>query len=51
MSLAEIKEPTELKHMIKELSRVLEGGKNKGVLIYNKLPQYIWGAWGSELKN
>lgn len=50
MSLTKVNEPMELKHMIKELSRVLEGGKGRGVLIYNKLPQYLWSVWGGELK-
>lgn len=49
-----IDEPKELKRMIKELSKVLgkgEGrGGSRGVLIYNKLPQYIWSVWGDDLK-
>ncbi len=47
-----IDEPRELKHMIKELSKVLGEGRSgsRGALVYNKLPQYIWSVWGDDLK-
>lgn len=54
MSLSEPEEPKELKQMIKELNAVLGSdkvrGKSRGVLVYNKLPQYIWSSWNKELK-
>ncbi|MEM2847385.1 MAG: hypothetical protein QXM79_01275 [Zestosphaera sp.] len=53
MSLLELEEPKELKQMIKELNTVLGGktrGKSKGLLVYNKLPQYIWSFWNRELR-
>lgn len=54
MSLLELEEPKELKQMIKELNTVLgeskARGKGKGLLVYNKLPQYIWSSWSRELR-
>ncbi|MEM4486040.1 MAG: hypothetical protein QW116_02215 [Zestosphaera sp.] len=50
MSLAKVDEPRELKRMIKELNKVLGDDRGKGVLLYNKLPQYLWSAWSNELK-
>lgn len=54
MSLLDLEEPKELKQMIKELDTVLRAGKargkSKGLLVYNKLPQYIWSSWNKELK-
>lgn len=56
MSLLELEEPRELKQMIKNLNTVLgtgtsgARGRGKGLLVYNKLPQYIWSSWSKELK-
>lgn len=54
MSLLDLEEPRELKQMIKKLNIVLGESKTKergkGLLVYNKLPQYIWSSWGRELK-
>ena len=54
MSLLDLEEPKELKQMIKELNTVLRvsktRGKSKGLLVYNKLPQYIWSSWNKELR-
>ncbi len=54
LSLLDLEEPKELKQMIKELNTVLgvskAKGKSKGLLVYNKLPQYIWSSWNKELR-
>jgi len=54
LSLLDLEEPRELKQMIKNLNTVLgtskTGGRGKGLLVYNKLPQYIWSFWNKELK-
>ncbi len=54
MSLLDLEEPRELKQMIKNLNTVLgtskTGGRGRGLLVYNKLPQYLWGSWSRELK-
>lgn len=54
LSLLDLEEPKELKQIIKELNTVLRIGKarekSKGLLVYNKLPQYIWSSWNKELR-
>ncbi len=54
LELRDVEEPLWIKEMIKSLNRLFEvgelRGKPKGVLIYNKLPQYLWSVWGDELK-
>jgi len=52
--LRRVEEPVEIKEAIKNLSRLLSTkGKDlsKGVLVFNKLPQYLWSSWGNDLKN
>ncbi len=54
LELRRVEEPVWIKEMIRNFSKILESeeskSKSRGVLIYNKLPQYIWNAWGKDLK-
>ncbi|MEM4499092.1 MAG: hypothetical protein QXH57_03150 [Sulfolobales archaeon] len=54
MKLKHVEEPVWIKEMVKSLSKFLTAEESKsrsrGVLIYNKLPQYLWGAWSDDLK-
>ncbi|MEM1681008.1 MAG: hypothetical protein QXZ56_07370 [Sulfolobales archaeon] len=54
LELKRVEEPIWIKEMIKNLNKLLiteeSKSKSRGVLIYNKLPQYLWSAWGDDLK-
>lgn len=54
LELKRVEEPVLIKEMVKSLSKLMKTedikSKQKGVLIYNKLPQYLWNAWGEDLR-
>lgn len=54
LELKDVEEPLWIKEMIKSLNNILKAeeleDRSKSVLIYNKLPQYLWSAWKDELR-
>lgn len=54
LELKDVEEPLWIKEMIKNLNNILRtedlGSKSKSVLIYNKLPQYLWSVWRDDLR-